>query len=1653
TDLAPWIELLAVRDLSAPMLAFLDRIPTLSQLIEIDHDFAKVLAKSAGPSTDADDKSWSNNVYSRLELGMDRAELMLAAIDKLAQQCILYSNYDYDFLYDSSQYLLAIGYNVDEHHKDHGNYDLLGSESRFGVFVAIAQNKIPQSSWFALGRQLTNPNGDTVLLSWSGSMFEYLMPMLVMPSFENTLLDHTHKAAVKSQIAQGINRGFPWGVSESGYNMIASNLDYQYRAFGVPGLGFKRGLSEDIVVAPYATIMALMVDPEESYANLRELQDRGYMGDWGYYEAIDYTPSRLPRGKSEVVIKSFMSHHQGMSMLSLAYLLLDQPMQRRFQSEPQFQATMLLLQEKIPQVNKFFLPNVDETDVKHEGEGPQMRVITTSNTPIPEVQLLSNGNYHVMVNNAGGGYSRWRDMAVTRWKEDSTCDNWGTFCYIKDLETNEYWSAAHQPSLRIADSYEVIFSQGRAEFRRKDNKFETHTEIIVSPEDDVEMRRTHITNRSRKTRTIEVTSYAEVVLNSAIGDALHPAFSNLFVQTKINHARDAILCTRRARAPEETPPWLFHLMKVHGATMVAVSYETSRDQFIGRGNQIHDPIVMTTARDLSGSEGPVLDPIVSIRYKITLEPQETVIVDMVYGISDQLDTCNVLIEKYQERHMIDRAFELAWTHSQVILRQINANEADAQLYGRLASSIIYANSALRAESAILIKNHRGQSGLWSYSVSGDLPIVLLQIEDNAQVDLVSQMVQARSYWKLKGLAVDLIIWNDDHGGYRQVLHNQILALIAPGMTKEGQEVPGGIFFRAADQITEEDRILFQTVARVIISDRLGSLEGQLNRRSRIKIFPPDFIPTRQPAQIAAGLTMPTDLKFNNGMGGYAEGGKEYVIYTSPTNITPAPWSNVIANPNFGTVISESGQSYTWIENAHELRLTPWNNDPVTDSGGEHFYLRDEESGTTWSPCPLPIRSASPYITRHGFGYSTFEHTEDGMHSMMQVFVDIEKSVKYTSIKLRNDNDRSRKISVTGYIEWVLGDLRYKSMMHVVTELELSTGAILARNSYSTEFEHRVAFFDVEAANKSITTDREEFFGRNGSVDNPEALRRTKLSGKTGAGFDPCAAIQVYLELASGEESELIFRLGAGANLNEASNLVKQTRGNITARNAFQAVKAFWGKTLSNLIISSPDPSFDILANGWLTYQTIACRIWARSGYYQSGGAFGFRDQLQDVMSLLQIEPGIARDQILLCASRQFVEGDVQHWWHPPMGRGVRTLCSDDYLWLPLVASKYVLFTGDQAVLDESIAYLEMRLLNANEHSVYDLPFKSQQSGTLYEHCVKAIEHGMRYGVHGLPLMGAGDWNDGMDRVGIEGKGESVWLAFFYFYVIKQFMRVAELRGDNEFILKYQQVSTDLQTNIEANAWDGKWYRRAYFDDGTPLGSSQNEECEIDSIAQSWSLISGAAKKDRSVQAMGQAGQRLIHRDGGFIQLFEPAFDKSDLNPGYIKGYVPGVRENGGQYTHAAIWMIMGFALMGDRERTSELISMINPINRSSSKDKVSVYKVEPYVIAADVYAIKEQLGRGGWTWYTGSAGWMYQLIVEHVIGIIREGNKLRLEPCLPVAWGQVEVQYKFASTLYVITLVASELASPIIIVDGAKQSGNEIQLVDDGIQHSVEFQY
>ena len=1572
----------------------------------------------------------------------------------------IFDEMEFGFLFDHTRKLFSIGYRVHDNSLDPTCYDLLASEARLTSFIAIAKGDVPSAHWFHLGRALTPVDRGSALVSWSGSMFEYLMPVLVMRSPSGSLIGQTCVLVVRRQRKYGTERGVPWGVSESAYNARDLQLTYQYSNFGVPGLGLQRGLSEDVVVAPYATALAAMIDPKTAAENFLRLTKAGGSGRYGFYEALDYTATRIPENEAVAVVRAYMAHHQGMSLVALANVLHDGVMRTRFHAEPRMQATELLLQERTPRDVLITRPRVEEVRAianVRDFVPPVLRRFNSPHDATPAVHLLSNGRYSVMVTTAGSGYSHWRNLAVTRWRADRTRDPWGTYFFLRDRSSGQVWSAAYQPSGVEPDTYEVAFSEDHIEIRRRDGAIETTLEVVVSPEHDAEVRRVSITNLGARTREIELTSYAEIVLATPAADAAHPAFSNLFVQTEFVADLGALLATRRPRSHGESQVWAVHVVVTEGETVGEMEYETDRARFLGRGRGIRTPMSVIDGYPLSNTVGAVLDPITSLRRCVRLAPGASARVTFSTLIAQSHDEALALADEYNNPATFERAATLAWTQAQVQLRHLGIDANEAYLFQELASRLLYSDATLRPSSAVLTGNKRGPSGLWRHGISGDLPIVLIRIDEAEDQNIVRQLLRAHEYWRMKQLAVDLVILNEQAPSYAQnlqdALETQVRASQSP-LQHEGQESFGSVFILRGDLISVEDRILLQTAARAVLLSRRGTLAEQVERQQRSQT-PTLRLPRRMPATKALDvLPARPDLEFFNGLGGFTSDGREYVTTLGEGQWTPAPWINVIANPAFGFQVSESGSGYTWSLNSRENQLTPWSNDPVSDPPGETIYVRDEDSGELWGPTVLPIREAAwPYTARHGQGYSRFEHASHGISLDLLQFVPLADPIKISRLTIENNSGRSRRLAVTAYVEWVLGVSRSGSAPFVVTEIDKETGAMLARNAWNSEFADRVAFADLSGRQTAWTGDRTEFFGRNGTPDHPASLERgASLSGKVGAGLDPCAALQMMIELRAGDRTEIVFVLGEAATTEEARTLIALYRG-ADLDGTLRAVTKRWDDVLGTVQVTTPNRAMDLMLNRWLLYQTLACRVWSRAGFYQAGGAYGFRDQLQDVMALMVAQRDIARAQLLRAAARQFVEGDVQHWWHPPSGRGVRTRVSDDLLWLPYVVIQYLELTEDVGLLDEVVPFLDGPILVAGQEEAYFEPRLSAQTGTLFEHCARALDRSLAVGSHGLPLIGTGDWNDGMNRVGSAGNGESVWLGWFLHTTLKEFARLADARGEHQRAETWRLHVSALKASLEREAWDGEWYRRAYFDDGTPLGSAGNAECRIDSIAQSWGVISGAAEPARGARAMAAVEKYLVRRAEGLVLLFSPPFDHASPDPGYIKGYLPGIRENGGHYTHAAIWSVLAFAALGDGDKAGELFSLLNPINHASTRAGIYRYKVEPYVVAGDIYAEPPHVGRGGWTWYTGSAGWMYRTGLESMLGFRLRGSVLHLDPCIPRAWRRFEITFRYHSSSYAIVVqnphgVARGVWS--VELDGALlANGPHILLADDGATHHV----
>jgi cyclic beta-1,2-glucan synthetase len=1609
---------------------------------------------------------WSTAVV-RAVAHLDGDSLEIEAVRSLARRmAALADGMQFDFLYDRRRRIFSIGYRLPDAHGpgrlDPSFYDLLASESRLASFVAISKGDVPQHHWFHLGRLVTNVDGRATLMSWGGTMFEYLMPQLLLRNFPGTLLDQSCRASVRRQIAYGRERSVPWGISESAYAFTDREGNYQYRAFGVPGLGLKRGLADDLVIAPYATALASLVTPAAAAENFERLSAVGAEGRFGYYESIDYNPRHRDvepppeRAARAAIVRAYFAHHQGMSLVALANVVHRDVFVSRFHADPRIEATELLLQERVPREAILSEPRPAEAATAP----PSLPVFASRRFRSPHTNnvhthFLSNGRLTTVISNAGGGYCTFGDIVVTRRRDDPTSDAGSHHIYLRDPRSNRLWSATHQPTRQDADDFEVVFELDKAVFQRRDGEIESKLEITVSSEDDAQVRRLTVTNHGEQTREIEITSYVEIVLAKQQDDLGHPAFGKLFIETEFDSQSAGLLFSRRPRSSDESPLVAFHVLGVDSPRMAgAVEWETDRGRFLGRGRSPADPVALD-GRGLSGTTGAVLDPIGALRERVRLAPGASSRVVFATGVALDRAAALALARKYRDSSAAARAFSMAFTHVHITLQHLGISDEQAILFQRLASRV-FGSDASCTSPADLTANALAQHNLWGYGLSGDVPIVLLRISNPASLGLARQLLLAQEYWRVMGLRAEVILLNEHEADYLDEMQHLLTELVQQPPWAGWLHKAGGIFLLRADGMPDAERRLLAAVARAVLTDDLGDLAQQLERPAPWLFTEADVPPEAElprPAPASKPVSIPP-LVMRNVLGGFTADGREYVVVLEGKRETPLPWSNVLANPEFGTIVTSSGAAFTWAGNSRENRLTPFANDPLTDPTGEAIYLRDEDSGEVWcaTPGPLPRRTGDGrWLVTHGTGTTRFRHAIAGVVQELVMFVAQEDPVKLAMLTLSNDSDRVRRISVFAYVEWVMGPPRGGEQRFVVTNYEDASAALLARNTYNTEFRDAVSFLRATVPVAAYTGDRTEFVGRNRTLTAPAALFRERLAGRTGAGLDPCGALQVVVELAPGETRSVAFVLGQGRDRAHALELASRYATLSQVESALHATERAWENTLTAVRVRTPDDSFDLIVNRWLLYQSLACRIWARSGPYQPGGAFGFRDQLQDVLSLMFVRPDVCRAHLLQAASRQFVEGDVQHWWHPPSGRGTRTRCSDDLLWLPYVVSRYVEETGDDSVLEEVVSFLEQPLLEPGQHEVYMQPRVSAETGSLFEHCLRAIAFAKKYGAHGLPLIGTGDWNDGMNRVGHQGRGESVWLGWFLVTVLNDFARVCERHRRGDLAQQYRDDARWLSGMLEL-AWDGDWYRRAYFDDGTPLGSVQNEECKLDSLTQSWAVMSGAAMPRHAERAIHAVRAHLLRRDAQVLLLLTPPFDRMPHDPGYIKGYIPGVRENGGQYTHAAIWVVIALARLGLGDEAMEIFHLINPINHTRSPDGVERYRAEPYAVAADVYAHPMHLGRGGWTWYTGSAGWMYQAAVEALLGLRRRGNTISIDPCIPSVWAEYLMEWNIGGTRYRILVENPERRSRGVAtaqLDGATVDASAIPLLRDGEEHEV----
>jgi cyclic beta-1,2-glucan synthetase len=1570
---------------------------------------------------------------------------------------------DFSFLLNKERKLLSIGYRVEAHQLDDSCYDLLASECRLTSLLAIAKGDIPTDHWFRLGRPIVEIGFSGALMSWSGSMFEYLMPPLVMKEPQGGILNQTNRMIIRRQIQYGNSKNVPWGISEAAYNARDHEMTYQYTNFGVPGLGLKRGLAQNTVIAPYATILASQYMPREAVENLDRLTAIGALGRYGFYDAVDFTPARVPEGQACAVVYNYMAHHSGMSIVAIADAIFEGRMRDRFHSDPVIEAAELLLQEKAPRdipIATVRTEAADRAKVESEPQSPDARLVLNPLRSLRATGLMSNGSYSVMLAATGSGYSKWGELAVTRWQPDPTEDRMGSYLFLRDVSTGDWWSATAEPKTAPGELAQTHFNDDKATFTKVVGTLRSEVECIVISEGNGEGRRITLINEGDTDRHIEVTSFAELVLSHPDNDNAHPAFSKMFVETEIMPDNSAIFAHRRKRSEGEPDIAVAHFITDPAGPTRDREAETDRRAFLGRGRSILNAAAFDAGARLTASQGFVLDPIMSLRRRVRVPANKKVALTFWTVVAKARSELEAAIAHLDNPESFSRQSTLSWTRSQVQTRHFGLSLSDAANVQRLARYLIYPDHHLRSSPETIAQGLGRQSALWPMAISGDFPIFAVRIADVADLEIVAQALRYQEYMRSRGLVADFVVVNEQAASYVADLQNAIENLCENSRLRGREFGPRQhIFAVRRDLMDENSYRTLLAVARVVVHTRNGTIFDQIERaetaavqEQEVKVISPAAASDDQ-TKAAAKPKPPAsrpfdgkDLTFWNDIGGFDRDGRDYVVHLTGDLVTPQPWVNVIANGSFGFHTSAEGASFSWSRNSRDFQLTPWSNDAVSNRPGEAIYIHDLDSGTAFAPYAGVLRDPSMhYVARHGQGVSTFTTSRGGLSIELTQLVDPADPVKVMRLKLVNAGKAAAKLRVYGYAEWVLGTNRGKSAPTFVPSVDAKNGAVLVANPYSLDFGDRVAFIASNAKPQSVTTDRAEFIG-DGSAEFPRAVvDGAQLGGTVEAGRDICSAIARDVEVPAGGEATMIWLLGDAGSATEVASLVeKHAMRDFDERLAENEKN--WRGFLDTIQVDTPDDAFDAMVNHWLPYQSVSCRIRARSAFYQASGAFGFRDQLQDTLALLMHDPSLAREQILNAARRQFPEGDVQHWWLPRTGAGVRTLISDDVAWLGYAVSHYLAVTGDASLLSEKVLFIEGEPLQQGQHDAFYTPEISKTSGTVYEHAARALDLAVkRTSPQGLPLILGGDWNDGMNKVGVEGKGESVWLGWLVLKAIEGMAPIAREQGEKSRADRWLKHAGTVKRALETVGWDGEWYRRGSFDDGAMLGSKQSDECKIDSIAQSWSVLSGQGDETRSRTAMASVSNRLVDEKLKIIRLFTPPFNRTRHDPGYIKSYPPGVRENGGQYTHAATWVVAAFAELGLADEAYKCFSLINPVQHALDREAAEQYRVEPYVVAADIYGEGEKGGRGGWTWYTGSAGWLYRAAVEFILGIRRQGDRIIVKPALPSHWEGFTATLAMDGTKYRIRVERARGAKSLKVSKAGKaQKGEGFELGGKG---------
>ena len=1629
------------------------------------------LGRHATPEADDGHALWP--LYDHVAL-LDSALLDLltdaGAVDRqlasLAQRCrALALAPDYAMLYDRDRRLLHIGYRVDSQQLDDSHYDLLASESRLTSLLAIGKGDVPAAHWAALGRPFFACGNEVGLKSWSGSMFEYLMPSLVLDEPIGSVLHQATRSAVRAQQDEATYRGTPWGISESAIAGQDHTLAYQYGPQGVARLALRRTPADERVIAPYASAMAVMVAPAAAVANLRALQALGARRMQGFIEAIDYTPQRQVAGSPSVLVNTFMAHHQAMALVAMTDLLTDGAPRRWAMADPVLRATAVLLHERAPREVPV-LQDPPPLPEPRRARGARLVVdVQPLEEPLATTQLLTNGRHAVVLRSHGGGHSQWDGVGLTRARDDLPHDDQGTWFYLQRHSGAPWHSLTARPAPDPAARYSTRLQADRTVFDAEWPALHSRCTTWVSPEDDCELREVLLSNTGETPITVTLASYAELTLAPLRADEAHPAFSNLFMQARWHAPEQALYFKRQPRLPDEQPMRAVHFLALADGAEPTLQPCTDRAAWLGRyGNTaqpLGDGLVLALdghADDRGEAEPGIamdtgLDPIASLRLQVTVLPGSQARLTFCTAASRTLDTLTALVDKYRQPSHPARASSMSHTMAGIRLRElaIDTDSWAALLrVNTLLTTLVHREPITLPAGAVAPRCDRRV--LWRHSLSGDRPIVLVTITGEDGVGLVQTLKKALRLWQLGGLGVDLVVLNAEPPSYLSPVQHQLQQL-QDRLRLQSEPVPadrrGTMLVLADAGLQPDERYTLNTLARLRLHADGRSLAQQVDRL--LEDHARDHARRHATARHPVQPLWPAERERQRAQAPAHrfEGAHSDVVFeVSPSRHPAKPWVNVLANPQFGAQVSEVGSGFTWAGNSRLHQITGWSNDPLSDPASEWLLLHDQDTRRVW-PLGQALLGGSPREVTHGLGFTRMRQRVDGLDITLTWCVDVALAVKQLQVQVRQLAGRPRRLRLVTVAEWTLGGQRSDRLSVATRALQwqpLADGAGLplpAANLalLATQLDHLAGFGgataflalrptqpgDARATPGATaagelpdwTCDRRELYAGNGQRVLPVRLGRSE-----GAGLDPCAALAVSRETSNDSVLQMTVLLGHAASADGAQDLLRQAWAtDPDARLAAQ--QAQWHTLLAPVQVRTPDAAFDALTNHWLPYQTVVCRLWARAGFYQAGGAYGYRDQLQDAMAMVNRAPAMLAAQLRLNASRQFPPGDVQHWWHAPGGAGVRTHFSDDLLWLPYALALYVQRTGDHALLDERVPFLQGNAVPAGQEDIYEMPQVSDEQASLYEHAARAIDHSLRTGAHALPLFGTGDWNDGMNRVGHEGRGESVWLAWFLCSVVDGLLPIAAQRGDAARVAAWTLARQGWAQALDAAGWDGAWYRRGFFDDGSPLGSAAKDECRIDLIAQAWAVLTGAGDAQRARQAMASAQRLLIDGRAGVVRLLDPPLRHDRPSAGYIQSYPPGVRENGGQYNHAGVWALMALAQLGEADAAWQVYTLLSPAHRWDDADprRGRTYALEPYVMAGDVYTQPPYVGRGGWSWYTGSAGWLARAGVEAVCGVVLADDRLTVTPALPSHWPEARVWLQHAGRTVQVLVCRDALAA------------------------------